>query len=579
VSWTSPLCAFAFFFQPLYHGGTNNTAGNPSQPFCSGTWVATNPYVCTGGTWKFATVYLGAGKWTSDYEIIYGSSYEHLLGGSISVGGSGATTGTLIAATANWDQTGPDAGHPMVRLSPLFTGSNYQFNNTIKDLTVDCTAASAAGKVCEGIINDGADENSIVQNVRIIAAKPPIATSATTGLTRAGCPSAYVVTATAAAITGCTTGCVLLNGEQIIIAGTTSVGDSFNGTFTVKSHTEVGGITTSFAYDQPVVTTNESATGQGTIKVAGEFAGSFGNGGQNFRWEELYLLSGSVGYQDANTNGVVLGSYSLRGLFGITAVMGNGTGPNSAILVTGSGVQPHIQSPHCEGWKHCAQWTDKAGGSIDNVSVGNTSSGDSTTTFIDATDINMNVSGTLVMLTDNTFTTPFSPATSVAHMGYYYLGLTGNGLHTYWSDLKSFADPQSAITFQEQAVPTVLAIPGVTQDPIYSSSVDHRFHIQNSSDTLDRAVTITVGTGTSTSNGTVINAGTSQAQPAITITGATVTDVATCSLNAAPVATWQTGIVLLPAVVTANTVTPWLTNPTAGNITPAATVIRCTVTR
>lgn len=91
--------------------------------------------------------------------------------------------------------------------------------------------------------------------------------------------------------------------------------------------------------------------------------------------------------------------------------------------------------------------------------------------------------------------------------------------------------------------------------------------------------TLTIGTGTSTSNGTAVGSGVSQAQPAITITGATVTDVATCSLNAAPVATWQTGIQLLPAVVTANTVTPWLSNPSAGSITPAAAVIRCTVIR
>lgn len=93
------------------------------------------------------------------------------------------------------------------------------------------------------------------------------------------------------------------------------------------------------------------------------------------------------------------------------------------------------------------------------------------------------------------------------------------------------------------------------------------------------SMTQTIGTGTSTSNGTAILNGVSQAQPAITITGAAVTDVATCSLNAAPVATWQTGIQLLPAIVTANTVTPWLGNPTAGSITPAAAVIRCTVIR
>ena len=91
--------------------------------------------------------------------------------------------------------------------------------------------------------------------------------------------------------------------------------------------------------------------------------------------------------------------------------------------------------------------------------------------------------------------------------------------------------------------------------------------------------TQTVGSGTSTSNGTIIHAGTSQAQPAINVTGARTTDVAVCVLNAAPPATWQTGIQLLPPVVTANTVTPWLSNPTAENITPAAAVLRCTVIR
>jgi hypothetical protein len=91
--------------------------------------------------------------------------------------------------------------------------------------------------------------------------------------------------------------------------------------------------------------------------------------------------------------------------------------------------------------------------------------------------------------------------------------------------------------------------------------------------------TQTVGTGTSTSYGTIIHAGTSQAQPAINVTGATTTDVAVCALNARPPTTWQTGIQLLPPVVTANTVTPWLSNPTEGNIAPAAAVIRCTVIR
>jgi hypothetical protein len=89
----------------------------------------------------------------------------------------------------------------------------------------------------------------------------------------------------------------------------------------------------------------------------------------------------------------------------------------------------------------------------------------------------------------------------------------------------------------------------------------------------------TVGSGTTTTNGTVIGAGTSQVQPGISVTGAAATDTATCSLNGSPPATWQTGIQMLPPVVTANTVTVWLSNPTAAGITPATTVVRCTVTR
>lgn len=97
-------------------------------------------------------------------------------------------------------------------------------------------------------------------------------------------------------------------------------------------------------------------------------------------------------------------------------------------------------------------------------------------------------------------------------------------------------------------------------------------------DTFRQAARV-IGAGTTTTNGTQVNAGVSQSQPTITISGATNTDTATCSLNAAMPATWQTGIQLLTPVVTANTVTVWLGNPTAGNLTPAATIVRCTVTR
>jgi hypothetical protein len=92
-------------------------------------------------------------------------------------------------------------------------------------------------------------------------------------------------------------------------------------------------------------------------------------------------------------------------------------------------------------------------------------------------------------------------------------------------------------------------------------------------------IAVRIGSGTTTTAGTLIASGNSQSQTPITITGALATDVAQCSLNAAPGATWQTGIQMLPPVVTSNTVTVWLSNPTAGNITPAAMVVRCTVTR
>jgi hypothetical protein len=92
-------------------------------------------------------------------------------------------------------------------------------------------------------------------------------------------------------------------------------------------------------------------------------------------------------------------------------------------------------------------------------------------------------------------------------------------------------------------------------------------------------MTQTIGTGTATTNGTAITSLHSQSQPTITIMGATTSDVAQCSLNTAMPSSWQMGIQMLPPVVTANTVTIWLSNPTTANITPAATAVRCTVTR
>jgi len=140
----------------------------------------------------------------------------------------------------------------------------------------------------------------------------------------------------------------------------------------------------------------------------------------------------------------------------------------------------------------------------------------------------------------------------------------------------TFKVPSLSTSFSEVSASPTPA--GAGFDVCYADSTAHTTKCSDNNGSFFNR-TLTIGTGTSTSNGTIINAGTSQAQPAITITGATTSDIATCTLNAAPVATWQTGIQLLPPVVTANTVTPWLSNPTAGNITPAATVIRCTVTR
>jgi len=77
---------------------------------------------------------------------------------------------------------------------------------------------------------------------------------------------------------------------------------------------------------------------------------------------------------------------------------------------------------------------------------------------------------------------------------------------------------------------------------------------------------------TAATNGTQVTAGTCQAQTPLAITGVVTTSKAFWSLPNAPVATWQTGITV-QLVVSAGAVTPYLCNPTAGNITPAAQVL------
>jgi hypothetical protein len=79
-----------------------------------------------------------------------------------------------------------------------------------------------------------------------------------------------------------------------------------------------------------------------------------------------------------------------------------------------------------------------------------------------------------------------------------------------------------------------------------------------------------------TTNGTAINAGTSQAQPGITVTGVTTASVASWSLPNVPDATWQSGITAF-TVCTANTVTLYLSNPTGGTITPVTQKVNLAV--
>ena len=77
-------------------------------------------------------------------------------------------------------------------------------------------------------------------------------------------------------------------------------------------------------------------------------------------------------------------------------------------------------------------------------------------------------------------------------------------------------------------------------------------------------------------NGTLIAAGTAQAQPPLTIFGVTTNSAAMWSLPNAPDATWQTGIAVI-LVCTNDTVTAYLVNGTAGSITPIAQVLNIKV--
>jgi hypothetical protein len=82
--------------------------------------------------------------------------------------------------------------------------------------------------------------------------------------------------------------------------------------------------------------------------------------------------------------------------------------------------------------------------------------------------------------------------------------------------------------------------------------------------------------GSITTAGTAVAPGTCQAQTGITITGALTTSAVAWSIPAALPATWQTGIAVMP-VVSANTVTLNLCNPTAASMTPAAQLVNVRV--
>jgi hypothetical protein len=85
-----------------------------------------------------------------------------------------------------------------------------------------------------------------------------------------------------------------------------------------------------------------------------------------------------------------------------------------------------------------------------------------------------------------------------------------------------------------------------------------------------------VATQQITTLGTLIGAGTAQAQPPIAIPGVLPTSAAAWSLPNVPDATWQTGITVI-LVCGTNQVTPYLVNPTAAGITPIAQLINIKV--
>jgi hypothetical protein len=88
-----------------------------------------------------------------------------------------------------------------------------------------------------------------------------------------------------------------------------------------------------------------------------------------------------------------------------------------------------------------------------------------------------------------------------------------------------------------------------------------------------------IGTGSVITPGTVVRKASCQSQTNILVTGALSTDSAVANLGALLPGTWQTGIQYRAEVTAPNIVTVYLCNPTASEITPAATAVHVRVIR
>jgi len=128
--------------------------------------------------------------------------------------------------------------------------------------------------------------------------------------------------------------------------------------------------------------------------------------------------------------------------------------------------------------------------------------------------------------------------------------------------------------FFEGTAPTGLS----GEDICYGDSTLHRA-LCSFNNAAYLPLTVTVGTGSVTTAGTAIAAGTCQAQTNITVTGTLTSDAVAVNFAGALPASWASGIQMRADPISANTVQVALCNPTAGSITPAATTVHVTVSR